>query len=790
MAEMTLQPTDVEILEEWIRAWRFAVGVLHMVSAKAMGVPSTDLEYRQLLQEINDVLYTKTGGTLYYGAPGPIVDAGKEILMAVKGVDPSQTALVGASPITDVTTTGVEVGGAIATAGAGLFSKVGRKILISSIVACLGLEVFAGLLPQEQKNDLYTSLDPYSDEDGNVLVHTDSDGKTRVPKSYIEAVRGKLVAMGAYIEGNEVKKDDVLETLDYTNIPNDAFPIQLYPANTLFTVGFGNYPSYTSNHYNYYSNVPGIRFNVYFNAGKVLQEAIFASDNPNILIYCSWGSNTPELDPYVVVHTATYDSKTVYYVGSSRWVDTNTDYSQYANIQPSFMATDILPQTVYDTLAWLMVYNSEEGGVQGITPQPDAVLPKDMDVDISTYMPAWSDDKKTFKAVSYDEDRHIEGLVDIDFYPVTLTGVQGENQDITTPQDDAITGDAPSDADMDYIFPAIQDFYEFIHNYPNYPDIVIPAGDSGDTPTPTPPVITGAGSDLIAIYNPTKQEIKDFNQFLWDLDPTNLTNWKKVIANPIDAVISLHMIYVTPITGEPRHIKCGYIETDVSSKIVTNQYKDVDCGEVNLTEYFSNVWDYIDTDVQIYLPFIGIVPLDTREIMNSILKVMYRVDVYTGTCLAQIIVQKDNSYGVLYTYTGNCAVPLPLTSGSFTGVFSTLLSACGTAVFGGGPAMAAGEVAGDLLKGRVKQNIQRSGSIGANAGAMGIRTPYLIITRPVPYDASEYSKQYGYPLNETIVLGNLSGYTRVKDIHLQGIPCTDDELEMIERLLKDGVIIN
>jgi hypothetical protein len=267
-------------------------------------------------------------------------------------------------------------------------------------------------------------------------------------------------------------------------------------------------------------------------------------------------------------------------------------------------------------------------------------------------------------------------------------------------------------------------------------------------------------------------------------------NWKKVIANPIDAVISLHMIYATPVTGETRNIKCGYIETDVPSVIVTNQYTDIDCGTVAISEYFHNVWDYIGTHIEIYLPFVGIVPLHVSDVMNSTIKVRYRVDVYTGACLAQIIVYKGNSFGTLYTYAGNCAVPLPLTSGSFTGVFSSLLATAGTAVFGGGPAMALGELAGHALNGHMQQSIQRSGSIGSNVGALGIRTPYLIITRKVPLDAHLYQTQYGFPANKTVTLGSLSGYTRVKDIHLAGIPCTDDELEQIERLLKDGVIIN
>ena len=77
-----------------------------------------------------------------------------------------------------------------------------------------------------------------------------------------------------------------------------------------------------------------------------------------------------------------------------------------------------------------------------------------------------------------------------------------------------------------------------------------------------------------------------------------------------------------------------------------------------------------------------------------------------------------------------------------------------------------------------------------NAGALGIMKPYLIITRPKPAEADNYSKFYGIPSNKTVRLSSCSGYTKVKDIHLEHISrATDDELNEIESLLKTGVII-
>ena len=48
----------------------------------------------------------------------------------------------------------------------------------------------------------------------------------------------------------------------------------------------------------------------------------------------------------------------------------------------------------------------------------------------------------------------------------------------------------------------------------------------------------------------------------------------------------------------------------------------------------------------------------------------------------------------------------------------------------------------------------------------------------------------GRPSNKTVRLSSCSGYTRVKDVHIEKISsATDDELNEIESLLKDGVII-
>lgn len=88
----------------------------------------------------------------------------------------------------------------------------------------------------------------------------------------------------------------------------------------------------------------------------------------------------------------------------------------------------------------------------------------------------------------------------------------------------------------------------------------------------------------------------------------------------------------------------------------------------------------------------------------------------------------------------------------------------------------------------IKPSVQRSGAIGGAAGMLGTQTPYLIFTRPrqaIPENQSRYT---GYPSFMTKQLSELEGFTQIQSIHLEGIPCTANELAEIDALLKSGVI--
>ena len=317
----------------------------------------------------------------------------------------------------------------------------------------------------------------------------------------------------------------------------------------------------------------------------------------------------------------------------------------------------------------------------------------------------------------------------------------------------------------------------------NKPDI-----GAGNTPIVVPQ--TGKASSLYSVYNPSQEQLNQFGAWLWSSD--FFEQIKKLFNDPMQAIIGLHKVFSPVQTSGLGTIKCGYLDSSVPSKLVSEQYVTVDCGSVSLQEYFGNVFDYPPfTEISIYLPFIGVRRLDPSDVMRATVSVKYHVDVFTGACLADVNVKRDTAGGVLYTFPGSCSVQYPLSSGSYMGIVSTIASTVVSAVTAPTPLGMGGAILGGItnLAFNSHANVERSGSFTGNAGAMGSKIPYLIISRPQTAMAQNFETLSGYPSNTYTKLSACTGFTQVKFVHVENLNATDAEKQEIERLLKEGVIL-
>lgn len=358
--------------------------------------------------------------------------------------------------------------------------------------------------------------------------------------------------------------------------------------------------------------------------------------------------------------------------------------------------------------------------------------------------------------------------------------------------------------------------------------------DSSDTiAVPSNPSLEVTSSGMVTIFTPSLTQIQSLATAL--IDPNFFQALGNVFASLDQVILGLHIVpLVVPYSGPASGISINLLgiayRVSIGLYKATVQFIDVDCGTIDVDEYWGNCLDYNPyTKITIFLPFIGYVDIDADDVMNKTVGIKYRVDIATGACIA--FISADGS--VMYQYAGNCALPIPVSSTDQNSAIQNIVSIATAAVTGGAGIAAAGaavaEAEGKLNeasgykeiksaisgldhakahyqsvteknKGKLagvsanavvnsKAQFHHGGSLGASAGFMGIKKPYMIIRRPKQMIPDKYGAFNGYPANTYVQLGDLLGYTRVSDIRLNIPDATVDEIMECERLLKEGVVL-
>ena len=314
---------------------------------------------------------------------------------------------------------------------------------------------------------------------------------------------------------------------------------------------------------------------------------------------------------------------------------------------------------------------------------------------------------------------------------------------------------------------------------------------------PDLPSLSAVDTGLITMYGATLAQLQSLGAYLWsDLwDIEN--NFKKLFSDPMNCLIGLSIVPVRPSMGGAANVKFGNITTNVALNKLTSQYAEVDCGTVSIKEYIGSFLDYSPyVNISIYLPYIGYRELSPDDVMNDSVHVVYHIDVLTGGCCAMI---ETGNKGLLYSFNGSCIANVPITAINYSGAIQNAVSAVGAGVTtavgiatGAAPIAAMG--AASMLSNAAntamnsKPTVQRSGNMGGSAGLMSYQKPMLVITRPRQSVPSKLNKFTGLTTNVTLKLSQTKGFTQVELIHLDGIPCMDEERKELLSLLKEGVI--
>ena len=323
---------------------------------------------------------------------------------------------------------------------------------------------------------------------------------------------------------------------------------------------------------------------------------------------------------------------------------------------------------------------------------------------------------------------------------------------------------------------------------------------------PGVPELSALSAGFVNMYNPTSAQLQVLVNALWSNDLSQIF-WK-MLTSPMESLVSLQIFPVAPtVTASPVNIVMGNVTlqdqsttpiTFATAPALTNQYKVIDCGSLNMNEYWGSALDYSPySKAEIFLPYIGVKEIDINDVMAATLYLQYIVDFLTGTCTAQlqcVKAQHMDFSAPLYHWQGNMAMAIPATASDMsqliTSIASTLVSAGLTVATGGsGAVLAAGVAGGALNMANAHPRIEKGGTIAMTAGALDNQTPFIILTRPIQSKPANFQGYKGWPSNITAEIGSLTGYTEIEYIHVEIDSATDEEKSEIERLLKEGVII-
>lgn len=308
-----------------------------------------------------------------------------------------------------------------------------------------------------------------------------------------------------------------------------------------------------------------------------------------------------------------------------------------------------------------------------------------------------------------------------------------------------------------------------------------------------------------AVNNTSVTALADF---LWNADETKFDEIIKGLGlmgeNPMNGLIDLRLYPFDVATKNnvtsAQSIVIGRTDTGVNGIKLTGDVNAlIDLGSCSFFQKFKNFLDYEPyTTAQLYIPYIGVIPVSTAEFMGHNISVKMIVDYITGACTA--IVYKDD---IPFIYrNGVIGVSIPMTGTDSASYSNSIISSAINTVTQGGNAVA--DFAGKNIASGISNALGAVGSAysafstpvqyqsaGASSPSVATWQPqncYFIIDRPVENVPSNYGRTIGYACEETGTLNSFTGFTIVSNPEIS-FKTTDVEKTMLINMLTGGVFV-
>lgn len=324
-----------------------------------------------------------------------------------------------------------------------------------------------------------------------------------------------------------------------------------------------------------------------------------------------------------------------------------------------------------------------------------------------------------------------------------------------------------------------------------------------DENEPSAPTVNSVKLSNLHNYWITQNQMQSFYSSVWETDLTDFVKgaFTGIYSNLISNVVSLKFMPTTAEnlggTGDTSPVILGFKTYDdlTVQTIGTTTAPIVNIGSYKFSKEYNSFADYAPyTDVRLYLPFVGVVPIDTNLFMGSgggetaTLNIKAQYDLQSGLITYFIMRNKT----MISSVSGRMAVEVPVSLQSGLDTFSTI-----SRNFVGKATSFAGNIAtgnpigmvADIAQGSATAPPQTVFASTGGDGAFYSHPKCMIMIRHPQYNRPKnYSHVVGFPAYVTKKVSDLKGFNIVQN---PVIPLSDGmtgaEHDMIVTAMQSGL---
>ena len=312
------------------------------------------------------------------------------------------------------------------------------------------------------------------------------------------------------------------------------------------------------------------------------------------------------------------------------------------------------------------------------------------------------------------------------------------------------------------------------------------------------------------VYSISTSDYEEIQETLWgggDLSKKIWSKWINYKFNPVAGIIGCHKIpsdfmpsFDPPLSySQVRAAGCPLQLVSSAYHVNAKTTVDESVRSISMPKILTSFLNFSPyTDVSLFLPFCGWLPIPADRVVGGSLTVQYRCDIITGNVCAFVrCFNADGKNTASYQMTGNCAISFPVTGNdNGTGaVIGAITAGAGIAVGAltgtiGAAAMVGGAAAAGIGTQVGRNQMQTGSTYSGSVAALGCLTPYVVVTLPIEQISKEFRDLHGIESAIGVKVEKLTGtgYTEFSQFHAD-IACTDAEQQEIESIMKTGVIL-